>query len=343
MTKTAVILFNLGGPDSPQAIRPFLFNLFNDAAILRVPKIFRRILAWFIARRRTKIAREIYAKIGGRSPILENTQAQARALERALSDAGETRCFVAMRYWYPFVKGTVAAIEKFAPDRIVLLPLYPQFSTTTTASSLKSWRDAALKAGLKTPATTVCCYPENEGFIHTLAATTRAAYEMAKPHGRPRILFSAHGLPEKIVKASDPYPQQCGSTVAALVRALDIPGLDYVLCYQSRVGPLKWIGPATDDEIRRAGRDKVPVVVVPVAFVSEHSETLVELDVEYHHLAERMGVPFYARIPVVGIAPEFIEGLAGIVRNALNSEQDCVSGTGSRICDASCSACPMKL
>ena len=139
---------------------------------------------------------------------------------------------------------------------------------------------------------------------------------MALPHGKPR-LFSAHGLPEKIVKAGDPYPAHCERTVKALVAALDIPGLDYVLCYQSRVGPLKWIGPATDDEIRRAGRDKVPVVIVPIAFVSEHSETLVELDMEYRHLAEHAGVPFYARVPVVGMAPDFIEGLASLVQKAL--------------------------
>jgi ferrochelatase len=347
MTRTAVILFNLGGPDSPEAVKPFLFNLFSDPAILRVPNPLRHILAKLISGRRNKIATDIYAKIGGRSPILDNTQAQARALERTLSGDGEVKCFVTMRYWYPFAEGAAAAVKKFAPDRIVLVPLYPQFSTTTTASSFKSWRKAAAKAGLDVPTRAVCCYPEEAGFIRALTASTRAAYGMAKEReppskGGPRILFSAHGLPEKIVRAGDPYPVHCGRTAGALVGALNIPGLDHVLCYQSRVGPLKWIGPATDDEIRRAGRDKVPVVVVPIAFVSEHSETLVELDIEYRHLAERAGVPFYARVPVVGTAPDFIEGLAGMVRHALESGKDCVSASGGRICDAACRGCPAK-
>jgi ferrochelatase len=341
MSKTAIVLFNLGGPDSPEAVRPFLFNLFNDPAILRVPAFFRKILAVLIAKRRTKTAQEIYAQMGGRSPILENTQAQARALEQALGSEGEVKCFIAMRYWYPFVEGAVEAVRQFAPDQIVLLPLYPQFSTTTTASSLKSWQSAASKVKLNIPTKTICCYPEEPGFIRALADATRIAYENAQTRGKPRILFSAHGLPEKIVKAGDPYPEQCARTVRAIVQALGIDGLDRVLCYQSRVGPLKWIGPSTDDEIRRAGRDKVPIVIVPIAFVSDHSETLVELDSEYRHIAERAGIPFYIRVPVAGIAPVFIEGLAGLVRCALRAKQDCVSGASERICAADCSACPL--
>ena len=145
MSKTAIILFNLGGPDNPEAVKPFLFNLFNDPAIVRLPKPFRWILAKLVSTRRNKIAQEIYAKIGGRSPILENTQAQARALEKVLSDCGEVKCFVSMRYWYPFVEGAVMAVKNLAPDQIVLLPLYPQFSTTTTASSLKSWQQSCRK------------------------------------------------------------------------------------------------------------------------------------------------------------------------------------------------------
>lgn len=341
MTKTAIVLFNLGGPDSPGAVRPFLYNLFSDPAILRVPTPMRQILAWIIAKRRMKIAQAIYAKIGGRSPILENTQAQARALETVLG--GDFKCFIAMRYWYPFIAGAAAAVKQFAPDRIVLLPLYPQFSTTTTASSLKAWHQAAAKVGLTVPAKSVCCYPEGEGFIRALASATRNAYEAAQPHGTPRVLFSAHGLPEKIVRAGDPYAMQCARTVSALVAALGIAGPDHVLCYQSRVGPLKWIGPTTDEEIRRAGRDGVPIVVVPIAFVSEHSETLVELDIEYRHLAQQSGVPFYARVPVAGIAPDFIGGLAALVRAALENPRDCASACGSRLCGASFRGCPAKI
>ncbi|MDX2028476.1 MAG: ferrochelatase [Alphaproteobacteria bacterium] len=348
MSKTAIILFNLGGPDAPQAVRPFLFNLFRDPAILRIPAPFRQLLAWLIARRREKTAQTIYAQIGGGSPILKNTQAQAKALEQALSGTGEVKCFVSMRYWHPFSHEILKDIEAFRPDSIVMLPLYPQFSTTTTASSLHNfWATVQAEDGdlharwgeLKTR--TICCYPEEPGFIRALVELTRTAYEKAKPHGRPRVLFSAHGLPEKIVQAGDPYPWQCEQTVRAVVREFNIPGLDWILCYQSRVGPLTWIGPSTDEEIRRAGLDKVPLVIVPVAFVSEHSETLVELDMECRAMAGRVGVPFYIRVPAVGTHPGFIGGLANLVQKALVSEENCLSAAGGRICPRGYKGCGM--
>ena len=337
--KTAIILFNLGGPDRPAAVRPFLFNLFNDPAIIRLPAVLRYLIARMISSRREKIAQAIYGKIGGGSPILENTKQQARALEEKLG----AKCFLAMRYWHPFVEEMIDEVKAFAPDRIVLLPLYPQFSTTTTASSLKSWEMTARKAGLKIPTTTICCYPDEPGFIQALAAKIRTAYIDAQKHGTPRVLFSAHGLPEKIVTAGDPYPQHCARTVEALRHALNIDGLDGVLCYQSRVGPLTWIGPSTDDEIKRAGRDKVPVVIAPIAFVSEHSETLVEIDMEYRHLAEISGVPYFAYTGTVADDPVFIDGLAGLVRAALASDKACVSGSGTRLCTAEICACPMRV
>jgi ferrochelatase len=339
--KVAVVLFNLGGPDSLAAVKPFLFNLFSDPAIIRLPQPLRSLLAAFIASRRTPIARAIYAKIGGGSPILKNTQMQARALEAVLGPG--FKCFIAMRYWRPFSDEAAQGVRKFAPDQIVLLPLYPQFSTTTTASSLKAWRVAAQKAGLTAPEKTLCCYPEEKGFIDALAASALTAYEQAKSAGSPRVLFSAHGLPEKIVRAGDPYQAQCERTAkvlgAALVKAMNVDNLDWVLCYQSRVGPLKWIGPSTDDEIRRAGKTRTPLVIVPIAFVSEHSETLVELDIEYMHMAQKAGVPFYARAPVVGTAPGFIAGLAGLVQKSLSDERDCISGAGIRICPPEFSGC----
>jgi ferrochelatase len=159
-------------------------------------------------------------------------------------------------------------------------------------------------------------------------------------HGTPRVLLSAHGLPEKIVQGGDPYQWQCERTAAAIVAACGIAGLDAVLCYQSRVGPLTWIGPATDDEVRRAGRDKAPLVVVPIAFVSEHSETLVELDIEYRHLATEQGVPFYAYVPTVSVAPDFIRGLAALVTQALGSPDICRSHRGERICPKALTGCP---
>ncbi len=312
--RTAIVLFSMGGPDSLDAVRPFLFNLFNDPAILRLPRLPRWLLAHVISRRRAQPAREIYRHLGGCSPLQANSEAQARALEAALGGSDRVRCFVAMRYWHPFADQVVPAVRSYDPDRVILLPLYPQWSTTTSASSVADWQRACRQAGFSRPTRTVCCYPDNPGFIGALAKLARPLYRAAANHGKTRVLFSAHGLPEKIVAAGDPYAWHCERTIAALVAALAIPDLDWVGCYQSRVGPLKWIGPETAAEIARAGREGVSVVVVPIAFVSEHSETLVELDVEYRALAERSGVPAYLRVPTVGVDPEFIAGLARLVQ-----------------------------
>ncbi len=337
--RVAVVLFNLGGPDRPEAIQPFLFNLFNDPAILRLPQPLRLTLAYLLSRRRARVARGIYDRLGGGSPLLPNTQAQAQALQAACSGESEVRVFIAMRYWHPMSDETALAVREFAPDRIVLLPLYPQFSTTTTASSLRVWQRTAAAAGLTAPTVTLCCYPTESGFIEAGAALIRDGYDAASAFGRPRVLFSAHGLPVKVVKAGDPYQWQCEQTAAALVERLGITGLDWVNCYQSRVGPLEWIGPSTDDEVRRAGRDRVPVVVVPIAFVSEHSETLVELDIEYRHLAGECGVPGYIRVPTVGTHPRFIDGLARLVRGGCAADCGIGSHEGGRLCPAGYRGC----
>lgn len=338
--KLAVVLFNLGGPDRPEAIRPFLFNLFSDPCIIRVPNPLRYLLAQVISRRRAPAAAQIYAELGGRSPLLENTEAQARALQAALADQGEVRTFIAMRYWHPMCDETARAVKDFDPDRVVLLPLYPQWSTTTTASSLRVWRRAAQAAGLDRPTTLVCCYPTEPGFIQANAELIRQAWSQAAAHGRPRVLFSAHGLPESVVRAGDPYQWQCERTAAAIVEALGIPDLDWVSCYQSRVGPLAWIGPATDAEIARAGRDRVPVVVAPIAFVSEHSETLVEIEIEYRHLAHEKGVPHFVRVPAVGTHPAFVNGLAKLVRQAIKTDHPLCSQACERICPSRFAGCP---
>ena len=339
--KTAIVLFNLGGPDRLESVQPFLFNLFNDPAIMRVPSFLRGFIARRISTKREKFAQDIYRKIGGHSPILRNTQLQAAALEQAMQkDTTETfKCFVAMRYWHPFVEETILDVKDFAPDRVVLLPLYPQFSTTTTQSSLDSWHKAAKDCGLNVPTKTICCYPTESGFVQAMAERTRDAYTQAQQHGKPRILFSAHGLPEKIIRAGDPYQWQCEQTASVLRNVLNISDLDWTMCYQSRVGPLKWIGPSTDDEIRRAGKDKVPIVIVPIAFVSEHSETLVEIDMEYRHLASESGVPFFAYTGTVGTTPRFIQGLADLVQKSLMATRDCVSVKGQRLCPPAMRGC----
>ena len=309
--KIAIILFNLGGPDSLEAVQPFLRNLFSDPAIISLPAWLRLPIARFIASRRTPKAIGIYEKIGGGSPILGQTEAQARALEEALGGEHEWRGYVCMRYWHPMTERVVQSVKRFAPDRIVLLPLYPQYSTTTTASSFAAWKKAAT---FKVPTVEVESYPTEPGFI-------RASIEMVKQglaeagDAPVRVLFSAHGLPEKVIRKGDPYQRQVEQTAEAIAEHLD--GADWSVCYQSRVGPLKWIGPSTDAEIRRAAADKKSIVLYPLSFVSEHSETLVELDIEYRHLAEQAGVPRYIRVPTVGTHPQFIHGLANLVQAAL--------------------------
>ena len=340
--KTAVVLFNLGGPDSLPAVQPFLFNLFNDKAIIGLPRPLRTLAARLISRRRAPVAREIYAKIGGRSPLLEYTRRQADALERRLRERrGDVRVFVCMRYWHPMSDALACQVKAFAPDRIVLLPLYPQYSTTTTASSLADWRKAARGAALAAPEHVVCCYPNNRGFIEAVARQVRRTLE-TDPIGPYRLLFSAHGLPQRVIARGDPYQWQVELTVAAIVEALGAVARDHVICYQSRVGPLKWIGPSIEAELGRAARDRVGVMVVPVAFVSEHSETLVELDIEYRNRAAELGVPAYLRVPTVAADEAFVGGLATLVEDALSGSGEASPQSGPRLCPPSFAGCACR-
>lgn len=309
--KTAVVLFNLGGPDSLDAVKPFLFNLFSDPAIIGAPAPIRWLLARYISAKRAPTARGIYQMLGGRSPLVPETEAQARALEHVLGHG--FKCFIAMRYWHPFTHEAVEAVKEWGADEVVLLPLYPQFSGTTTGSSVKEWKKRAAEQGLNVPTRMACCYPDQPGLVAAMADLARAGHEEASAAGRPRILFSAHGLPKSVIDKGDPYQAQVEMTAAAVARATGIADLDWAICYQSRVGPQEWIGPSTEAELERAGRDGVPVVVVPVAFVSEHSETLVELDIEYREKADHLGIPAYVRVPALGCHPLFIRGLADVI------------------------------
>ena len=287
--RLAVVLFNLGGPDRPEAVEPFLFNLFNDPAIIGLPGLVRTPLARAAARRRAPEARKNYDLMGGASPLLPETEKQARALEAALAAAlpeVEARCFVAMRYWTPLTAEAAAAVEAFAPDEVVLLPLYPQFSTTTTGSSLRAWREAYRGPG---KVHTICCYPDAAGLIEGHARRILATFEAAGRPANLRLLFSAHGLPERVIRGGDPYRDQVEATATAIADRLG-DAWDWRICYQSRVGPLRWIGPSTADAIAAAAKDGKGVLVAPIAFVSEHVETLVELDHEYGKLAADLGV-----------------------------------------------------
>ena len=348
MTKprVAVVLFNLGGPDKPESIRPFLKNLFTDPAILRVPFFIRPVLARIIARARVKPATENYAILNGRSPLLELTVEQAAALEACFDDI-EVRCFVAMRYWHPFSIETARGVRDWDPDEVVLLPLYPHFSTTTTGSSLSAWREAAAQVGLVKPVSTICCYPTDPDFVDATAGIVRRAYAEARAALDPavplRVLFSAHGLPEIIVARGDPYQFQIERTVKAVVARLakpDASDFDHRVCYQSRATPQQWLTPSIDTELEHAAADKAAVLVVPIAFVSEHSETLVELDVEYREVAERLGVPAYFRAPAQNSDHAFILALAGLVRAARERGPGLHSHLGPGLCPKGRLDCP---
>lgn len=341
MSRTAVVLFNLGGPEGPEAVRPFLFNLFRDPAILNAPAIVRLPLAQLISRTREKSAKANYAMMGGGSPLLPETEAQARALEQALGRRlpGENRAFIAMRYWRPFTADAAAAVTAFAPDDVVLLPLYPQFSTTTTGSSLAAWKSAYRGPGR---VRTVCCYPEQAGLAAAHAQRIRETFEAAGRPQRTRLLFSAHGLPERVIQAGDPYQAQVETTCAAVAQELG-DGWDWRVCYQSRVGPLKWIGPSTAEAIEAATAEGLGVLITPIAFVSEHVETLVELDHEYRQLAEERGCPHYLRAPALGVSDAFIEGLAETIASALERSPGLASACGRRWCPATWSKCPASV
>jgi ferrochelatase len=310
--KLAVVLFNLGGPDGPDAVRPFLFNLFRDPAIIQAPWAVRYPIAALISRSREKFARANYDLMGGASPLLPETKAQATALTaalKALAPHDEVKVFIAMRYWKPFATETAREVAAFEPDQIVLLPLYPQYSTTTTASSLRDWRGAYRGPGRSRM---ICCYPTARGLIESHAEAIRDKWITAGKPSNIRLLFSAHGLPQKIVDAGDPYRGQVEATAAAI--AAQLPELpDWRVCFQSRVGRLKWLEPATDAEIRRAGADGKGAIVAPIAFVSEHVETLVELDHEYGRLAAEVGCSPYLRSPTPGVRQGFIDDLAAAV------------------------------
>ncbi len=325
--KVAVILFNLGGPLSLEGVHKFLLNLFYDPAIVRIPSFFRFFLAHYLSIKRAPIAKKIYKYLGGKSPLLENTIAQEKALYLELKKDKyiEYKTFISMRYAAPRASDLMKDLIIFSPDEIIFLPLYPQSSTATTASSFdemftllkneKSLKKVIVKA--------LNQYPNLSGFIEAQADKIQEVFDKNSFNKKVRILYSAHGLPMSIVRAGDNYPKQVKITVSALNKRLKEKGYNFksTLCYQSKVGPVKWLEPSVEYEIIRAAKEGVPIVIVPVSFVSEHSETLYELDVEYKKLADKEGVVSYSRVGTVSDSPIFIQGLAtkikGMVRDKI--------------------------
>ena len=329
--KKAVILFNLGGPDSLEAVEPFLFNLFNDPGIISLPKIFRYPLAKLISKRRAPIAKAIYEEMGGKSPILDETKRQAKAIEKSLEqEKDDYKCFIVMRCWHPRAEDVIIKVKEFNPEQIILLPLYPQYSNATSGSSIKEWLDVCKKEDLKTDTKVVCCYPTEKDFILSYASLIKEKIN-TNNLTETVLIFSAHGLPENKIKQGDPYQWQVEQTVNELVKKVSIKNLNYILSYQSRVGPLKWIGPSTDIVIKNEAKKNKILIVVPVAFVSEHSETLVELDIEYKKLAIENGSKNYLRVPAVTANQDFINSLKSSILEA---------GKGNRF--TSSITCPEK-
>jgi ferrochelatase len=345
--KTAIILFNLGGPDKLTSVKPFLFNLFNDKAIIDLPNPFRFLLAKLISFKRANTAKEIYSHIGGKSPILEITNEQAENLEKELSFSGDFKVFVCMRYWHPMAKEVVAKVKDYNPDEIIMLPLYPQFSTATTESSFDDFISEIKKQKVDSKIKKICCYPTNIKFIQSHAQLIKKFINEVKynNHKKYRLLFSAHGLPEKIINKGDPYVFQINSSCKAIIAQIlsdeDFAKekIDFAVCFQSKVGPLKWTTPSLDDEITRAGNDKVGIIIVPIAFTSDHSETLVELDIEYKETAEEYKLPFYYRVKALNSDGYFIESLVDICKNISLKDQDCSSDNGIRVCPKNFTKC----
>jgi len=337
--KIAVILFNLGGPDKAESIRPFLINFFMDRNIIRAPIFVRffvsRLIAW---RRSKKEAGDSYGMLGGKSPLLENTQAQASALQALLGD--NFKVFVTMRYWHPMAKEVAKEVQQYNPDEVILLPLYPQYSTTTTRSSFEDWFSEIKKINFNPKTEMICCYPFDTGFITASVDNIKKSYaNFIEKHGvEPRLLFSAHGLPEKIIKDGDSYQWACIESAKKIAEATGIESLDWSICYQSRVGPLKWIGPSTEEALEKAAHDKKAVLIYPHAFVSEHVETLVEIEEEYRHVAKELGIVAFERIPTVSCHPLFIEGLKELVLAQIGAG-DYPNRHNQRVCPLEFSQC----
>lgn len=309
--RIAVVLFNLGGPTDLQSVEPFLFNLFNDPAIINLPNPFRYIIAKIISKKRQHEATSIYSAIGGKSPLLENTKEQAEALEKELG--GDYKVFISMRYWKPFSLETIQEIISYKPDKIVMLPLYPQYSKTTTGSSFQEFEKYSKELIPEIPLIKIVSYPQLPGFINAITSNILKRIENIPDEMPIRFLFSAHGLPESIIKNGDPYQWQVEETVAAVLSALPITDIDYTICYQSRVGPMKWIGPSAEEAIKKSVVDEKGIVFIPIAFVSEHSETLYEADIMYAELARELDAIGFFRVETIQTNTDFINGLAEMV------------------------------
>ena len=314
--KIGVVLFQLGGPDSLEAIEPFLYNLFCDPDIIDFPfaRIARQPLARLISATRARHVRRHYEEIGGRSPILEFTRRQARALETELRRDFDARVVVAMRYWHPFTEEAIRELEAHAPEEVVLLPLYPQYSRTTTGSSLNEWRRRFHPNGWNPRVQAISEFHEENGYIDALARAISEELSAFDDPSEVDMVFSAHSLPVAVIEAGDPYQRHIERTVELVWNRGHWSGRRH-LCYQSKVGASKWLQPSMHATMKRlADQGSHHVLVVPVSFVSDHVETLHEIDIEHRAQARGLGIQDYRMVRGLNDSPDFISVLAGLVR-----------------------------
>jgi ferrochelatase len=310
--KIAVVLFQLGGPDSQAAVEPFLYNLFRDPDIINFPGSFlaRKPLAKLISTTRAKAARQRYAEIGGGSPIRRLTEQQGRALQAALRPHMPARTIVAMRYWHPDTEEAIAALDSDSFDELVLLPLYPQYSLATTGSSLKEW-NRLYKPSV--PVRLIQHFFDHPDYIAAIVERIRSVLGQLPNPDEVQLVFSAHGLPLALVEKGDPYPQHVEATVR-LVRELGAWPNPHILCFQSKVGPQKWLEPSLTGTIEKMARDGVKrMLVIPVSFLTEHIETLHEINIEAREQAESLGVSDFHMMPALNDSPLLIRALADLV------------------------------
>ena len=321
-----VVLFQLGGPDSLQAIEPFLYNLFSDPDIIDFPfaRLARPTLARLISSRRARKVQEHYASIGGKSPLRELTERQARALEAELRKTLDARVLVAMRYWHPLTEEAVAQVEAEGFGELILLPLYPQYSKTTTGSSLNEWhRQYTARVKDPLPAQIVREFYDDPPYLDALVERINeglarfAPAESAAPNRKGasdvHLVFSAHGVPLSVIEAGDPYQEQIEATVRLAMERGRWPN-SHTLCYQSRVGPGRWLAPSLDQTLHDlAAQGSQRILVVPIAFVSDHVETLSEIGIEARALAGRLGIEQFEVMPALNDSPKFITALAELV------------------------------
>ncbi|MBD2530348.1 ferrochelatase [Nostoc flagelliforme FACHB-838] len=324
MGRVGVLLLNLGGPDKLEDVGPFLYNLFSDPEIIRLPfRWLQKPLAWLIATRRTRTSQENYKQIGGGSPLRQITEAQGEALKKQLSHLGqEVKIYVGMRYWHPYTEEAIAQVTQDNVEHLVILPLYPQFSISTSGSSFrlldKLWQEDPKLQPIDY--TVIPSWYKQPGYLQAMAQLIAQELEQFPNPDEVHIFFSAHGVPKSYVEeAGDPYQQEIEECTALIMQTLNRPN-PHTLAYQSRVGPVEWLQPYTEDALKELGAQGVKdLVVVPISFVSEHIETLQEIDIEYREVAEESGIHNFRRVPAPNTNPVFINALAELVIDALKN------------------------